>query len=74
MLRFLRWIFGNGVAEVEKRRVDEAKPVVHRSSRSRQNRVSDVYFDSMSRMQTAISNRDYRGAAALVHEKPRRYP
>ena len=68
MLRFLRWIFGNDVAEVENRRVDEAKPVVHPSSRSRQNRVSDVYFDSMSRMRAAISNRDYQGAAALVHE------
>ena len=74
MLRFLRWIFGNDVAEVENRRVDEAKPVVHRSSRSRQNRVSDVYFDSMSRMRTAIANRDYQGAAALVHEKPQHYP
>ena len=68
MLRFLRWIFGNDAAEVENRRVDKAAKPVHRSSRSRQNRVSDVYFDLMSRMRTAISNRDYHGAAALVHE------
>ena len=47
---------------------DDTELVVHRSSRAHKPCVSDTYFDTMSRMQAAVSNRDYEGAARLVCE------
>lgn len=68
MFRFIRRLFRNEIAAADSRRADDAELVVHRSSRSRERRVSDAYFDTMSRMQAAVSNRDYKGAAQLVRE------
>ena len=68
MLGFIRWLFGNDVAGDYNRRSGEEEPVIHRPSLSRERRISDTYFDSMSRMQAAISKRDYQGAARLVRE------
>lgn len=52
----------------DSQRGNDAEVVVHRSSRSRERRASDAYFDTMSRMQAAVSNRDFDGAALLVRE------
>ena len=68
MLRFIRRLFGKDAARPDSQRGNEAEAVVHRSSRSRERRVSDAYFDTMSRMQAAVSNRDFVGAARLVRE------
>ena len=68
MFRFIRRLFGNDVTTADSRRGDDTELVVHRSSRSHKPCVSDTYFDTMSRMQAAVSNRDYEGAARLVCE------
>ena len=68
MFRFIRRLLGSDVAAVDDRCRDEAELVIRRSSRSRERRTSEAYFDSMSRMQAAVSSRDYEGAARLVRE------
>ena len=74
MLRFIRRLLGSDVAAVDDRRRDEAELVIRRSSRSRERRASEAYFDSMSRMQAAASSRDYEGAARLVRENLQHVP
>ena len=68
MFRFTRRLFGNDVTTADSRGGDDTELVVHRSSRAHKPCVSDTYFDTMSRMQAAVSNRDYEGAARLVCE------
>ena len=68
MFRFIRRLFGNDVTTADSRGDDDTELVVHRSSRAHKPCVSDTYFDTMSRMQAAVSNRDYEGAARLVCE------
>ena len=46
----------------------EAKPVTHRSSRSSNRSVIGTYYESMHRLQAAVSKRDYQEAARLVRE------
>ena len=67
MLRFIRRLLGRASA-VDDRHRDDAELVIRRSSRSPERRASEAYFDSMSRMQAAVSSRDYEGAARLVCE------
>ena len=74
MLRFLRRLFGSDVAAVGDLRRDKGELVMRRSSRSRERTASEAYFESMSRMQEAISRRDYQAAARLVHENLRYIP
>ena len=68
MFRFIRRLFGNDVTTADSRGDDDTELVVHRSSRAHKPCVSDTYFDTMSRMQAAVSNRNYEGAARLVCE------
>ena len=44
------------------------EPYVRQALRPSQRHVSDAYFDSMSQMQTAVSQRDFQKAGRLVHE------
>jgi hypothetical protein len=74
MLRFIRRLFGNGAAGDEARRIKAADLVVERAPGPGRRRTSDAYFDTMSRMQAAVSNRDFEGAARLVHENLRYIP
>ena len=68
MFLFIRRLFENDVTTADSRGGDDTELVVHRSSRAHKPCVSDTYFDPMSRMQAAVSNRDYEGAARLVCE------
>ena len=68
MLRIIKRMFGNDEAAVDSRRAHETDLAVHHSFHSREHRISDAYFNTMSRMQAAVSNRDYKGAALLVRE------
>ncbi|MDE0123663.1 MAG: DnaJ domain-containing protein [Bryobacterales bacterium] len=65
MLRFIRWLFGSDETNDSER--DAAADRVTSSSRSRGRSVSDAYFGSMQRLQTAIAKRDYENAARHVH-------
>ena len=44
------------------------EPYVKQAPRSSQRHVSNAYFDSMLRMQTAVSQRNFEKAGHLVHE------
>lgn len=74
MLRFIKRIFGNHTAAANSQRADKTELVIDSSSRSQDHRASDAYFDTMSRMQAAISNRNYADAAQLVHENLQHLP
>lgn len=67
-MRFIKRLFGNSAAEDEVQRSDAADLVVERTLESGRCHASDAYFDTMSRMQAAISNRDFEAAARLVRE------
>ena len=71
MFRFIRRLFGIDVTAVDRRRSAEGRPAIVRSG---DDRVSDAYFDSMSRMQKALSNRDYPSAAQFVRENLQQVP
>lgn len=68
MLRFIRNLFKNNAATRASRPESTAKPAVDYSSRSRKSRVSDAYFETMFRMQKAVSSQDFEEAARLVRE------
>lgn len=68
MLRFIRNLFKNNATTRASRLEDAAKPAVDYSSDSRKSRVSDAYFETMSRMQKAISSQEFEEAARLVRE------
>ena len=73
-MRFIRQSFGTDAALPNSQRSNDEKQVLHHSSCSHEYRVSDAYFDTMSRMQAAVSRRDFEEAARLVHENLRYIP
>ncbi len=65
-MRFINWLFGNSAARDELPQSSTGEPVVERAPHSSQHRVSDAYFDTMSRMQTAVSQQNFEEAGQLV--------
>ena len=74
MLGFIKWLLGSDIAGDDDRRDGKEEPVIHPASLSREHRNSDIYFASMSRLQAAVSKRDYEGAARLVRENLKYVP
>ena len=74
MLRFIKRLFGTGASRDEGQRSRTTDLVVGSSPRSGRQRASEAYFDTMSRMQAAVSNRDFEGAGRLVRENFRHIP
>ena len=67
MLGFIRRLFGNDDTTPGSQ-PDAATDLAIPSRGSHRRGVSDRYFETMQRMQAAISNRDFEGAARHVHE------
>lgn len=74
MLRLIRRILGTDTGLGHRQRSSKEETFSHRSSASRPVGISDRYFDSMSQMQAAISQRDYESAAEFVRENLRCIP
>ena len=74
MLGFIKWLLGSDIAGDDNRRDGKEEPVIHPASLSREHRNSDIYFASMSRLQAAVSKRDYEGASRLVRENLKYVP
>ena len=74
MLRFIRRLFGAPVSKDEIQGSRTTDLVLQRPPRSGGRRASDAYFDTMSRMQAAGSNRDFEMAARLIRENLRYIP
>ena len=70
MLRLIKQLFGSDNKTLATERDDATHQVV-RSSRPRARKASDAYFDSMQRMQRAVSNRDFESAARHVRQNLR---
>ncbi len=68
MLRLIKRLFGATNSGDEPQRITTTDLVPDRSARAGRRRASDAYFDTMARMQEAVSNRDFEGAARLVRE------
>lgn len=68
MLRFIKRLLGTSAPGDEIQQSRTTDPVVKRPPRSGKRRASDAYFDTMARMQAAVSNRDFEGAARLVRQ------
>ncbi len=67
ILGFINWLFGSSASRDElPPQTSTGEPVVERAPRSSQHRFSDAYFDTMSRMQTAVSQRNFEEAGQLV--------
>ena len=71
MLRFIKWLFGSHASRNDVQRSGPPDSVAGHAPRSGGRRATDSYFDSMSRMQTAVSDRDFDSAARLVRENLR---
>ncbi|MCI0430651.1 MAG: J domain-containing protein [Rhodospirillales bacterium] len=74
MLRFFKRLFGNDAAGNKNQRDNGSELFIQRLSRSHEGHVSDAYFDTMTRMQTAVSSRDFKGAARLVRKNLQHIP
>ena len=70
MLRLIKQLFGGDKKAIATERDDATQRVV-RSSRPRTPNASDAYFDSMQRMQRAVSNRNFESAALHAHQNLR---
>ena len=68
MLSFIKRLFGTRPARHEGLRSGPVDLVVEHTVRSDKPRVSDAYFDTMARMQDAVSERNFEDAARLVRE------
>ncbi len=65
MRQFIKRLFASGGDGGRSQRDDVESGTLPRLRRAE---VSDSYFDTMSRMQAAISRHDFEGAARLIHE------
>ena len=65
-MRFIKWLFGGDKEKVIQRR--SAEPVFSKAVRADSSSISDAYFDTMSRLQSAISNRDFEAAGEHVRK------
>ena len=74
MLRLIRRLLGTDIGPDHRHRGSYEETFSRRSSTSRPVGTSDRYFDSMSQMQAAISQRDYKSAAGFVRENLRCIP
>ena len=74
MLRLIRRLLGTDIGPDHRHRGGNEETFSHRSLTSRPIGTSDRYFDSMSQMQAAISERDYETAAGFVRESLRCIP
>ena len=74
MMRFLKRLFGNAAAVPASRRGGNAGLTAEISPGSPRNEISDHYFDTMSRMQTAISNNHFEDAVKLIRLNLRYIP
>ena len=74
MLRLIRRLLGTDIGPDHHHRGGNEETFSHRSPTSRPVGSSDRYFDSMTQMQAAISQRDYESAAGFVHESLRSIP
>lgn len=74
MLSLIRRLLGTESGPSHSQRGDNEETVAQRSLISRPVAASDRYYDSMSQMQAALSNRDYGTVAELVHENLRFVP
>ena len=68
MLSFIKRLFGTRPARDESLRSGAVDLVVEHTFRSDKPRVTDAYFDTMTRMQDAVSERNFEEAARLVRE------
>lgn len=66
MMRFIKWLFGSTEEKDNRRRT--AEPVIEKADRTAPARISDAYFATMSRLQTAISDRNFEAAGELIRE------
>lgn len=63
-MRFIKRLFGSDKEEDAPRRA--AAPVFGKADRANSASVSDAYFDTMARLQSAISNRDFVSAGEYI--------
>lgn len=68
MLRFLKRLLGNSFSGDEVRPRETTDVIVQGPQGAGGRSASSAYFDTMTRMQTAVSNHDFEGAARLVRE------
>ncbi len=74
MLRFIKRLLENRPVAADKRQAGETELSDACPYRFGDYQVADRYFDTMSRMQAAISDRNYARAAELVHENMQHIP
>ena len=74
MLRFIKRLFGTRAPISKAQPSRTTYSVVELSPQSGGRYASDAYFDTMSRMQEAVSNRNFEVAARLVCENLRYIP
>lgn len=72
-MRFLRRIFGSGTG-VDAKRGGDSDPILELASHSRMSEIGDRYFDTMSRMQAAISSNNFEDAVGLIRLNLRYIP
>ena len=68
MLRIIKQLFGSSTEQREAKPATVTDLVADRPSQPLENGASSSYFDTVSRMQVAISRRDFDAAAVLVRE------
>ena len=74
MMRFLKRLFGNDAVVPASRRGGDVGLTAEIPTGSPRNKISDHYFDTMSRMQTAISNDHFEDAVKLIRLNLRYIP
>ena len=73
-MRFLRRIFGSVTGADASKRGEDSEPMIELASHSRMNEIGDLYFDTMSRMQKAISSNNFEDAIRLIRLNLRYIP
>ena len=68
MMRFIKRLFESETSDHDSSSAENVEPSAEPSTGQFGGVVSDQYFDSMTKMQTAISKNDYGNAAKLVRQ------